>query len=85
METTSILQIKPLPPSTIQIMEQLNVEEKQSFQEVVLGSKYSSNNVKKRLKELKKMGYVNFTKEGRVIYYSISKTGKEVLDLIRLK
>jgi predicted transcriptional regulator len=85
METTSILQIKPLPPSTIQIMEQLNVGKKQTFQEVVLGSKYSSNNVKKRLKELKKIGYINFTKEGRIIYYSISKMGKEVLDLIRLK
>ncbi|MHA1912046.1 MAG: hypothetical protein ACTSYA_10150 [Candidatus Kariarchaeaceae archaeon] len=85
MEITSIQQIKPLPPSTIQIMEQLDIKMKQTFQEIVIRSTYSSNNVKKRLKELRKIGFLISIKEGRTINYSLSKLGKEVLDIIQSK
>jgi len=85
METTSFQQIKPLPPSTMQIMEQLNTRKKQTFHEIVIRSTYSPNNVKKRLKELRIKGYTISTKEGRITYYSLSKQGKEVLNLIQSK
>ena len=66
-------------------MMQLEVKKKQSFQEIVVQSKYSSNNVNKRLKELRKKRFVLTFKEGRVVYYSLSELGKGVLDIIQKK
>lgn len=82
MKTTSLQQFKPLPPSTMQIIEQLAIKENQSFQEILFNSQYSENNVNKRLKELRKKKYIISTKKGTIVYYSLSETGKKILEKI---
>ena len=66
-------------------MEQLEVMKKQTFQEIVVTSRYSSNNVSKRLKELRKKRFIKSFKEGRIVYYLLSELGKEVLNIIQSK
>jgi predicted transcriptional regulator len=66
-------------------MEQLKVKKKQTIQEIVIKSRYSSNNVNKRLKEMRKKGFIVSFKDGRMVYYSLSKLGKEILDSIQSK